>query len=92
MLGDACLERPMLSLPGVNIEIGLDGSFKVLSHCIAIGEAELVVHGVQETQELVAFAEHEDQAFGLEADQSTVGKPGLEVVVPRLVTVLATKQ
>jgi hypothetical protein len=76
----------------VDIEIGLDSNFKVLSHCIAIREAELVVHSVRETQELIAFAKHEDPAFGLEADQSKVGKPGQEVVVPRLVAALATAQ
>jgi hypothetical protein len=77
----------------VDIEIGLDSNFKVLLHCIAIREAELVVHSIQETQELIlAFAKHEDRAFGLEADQSTVGKPGQEVVVPRLVAALATAQ
>ena len=59
-----------------DIEIGFDGSFKVSSHFVATGKAELVIHCFQETQELVALAKHEDGAFKLEAGQSTVGKLG----------------
>ena len=53
-------------------------SSKVLSHFVAIGEVELVIHCVLDAQVLVALAKHEDGAFGgLEEDQSTMdGKPG----------------
>ena len=67
-----------MSLPQeVDIKIGLDGSsFKAFAHCIAIGEAELIIDGIEKAEELVAFAKHEDRTFGLEANQATVGKPG----------------